>query len=207
MKHSVIAALVFAALASVGSALFAADLSPAIEQAAETKAVELCSVCHGARGISMSPEFPILAAQQPSYIELQLQAFKAKRRAEPDAHDYMWGIAGGLDDTLIKGIAAYFGKQPATQGRSGDPATVVRGKELYEKGLPDRSVPDCATCHGADAKGMVDFPRLAGQHAKYVAKQIAFIQTLVRTAPVMHGIVKDLTPAEIDAVAAYVQSL
>jgi mono/diheme cytochrome c family protein len=28
----------------------------------------------------------------------------------------------------------------------------------------------------------------------------------VRAAPVMHGIVKDLTPPEIAAVAAYVQS-
>jgi hypothetical protein len=35
---------------------------------------------------------------------------------------------------------------------------------------------------------------------------VNYIQTLVRAAPVMHGIVKDLTPAEIQAVAAYVQS-
>jgi cytochrome c553 len=39
-----------------------------------------------------------------------------------------------------------------------------------------------------------------------VAKQLNYIQSLVRAAPVMHGIVKDLTPAEIQAVAAYVQS-
>ena len=38
----------------------------------ETKAVELCSVCHGPRGVSTSAEFPILAAQQRGYIELQL---------------------------------------------------------------------------------------------------------------------------------------
>ena len=30
---------------------------------------------------------------------------------------------------------------------------------------------------------------------------------LVRKAPVMHGIVKDLTPAEMQAIADYVQSL
>ena len=53
---------------------------------------------------------------------------------------------------------------------------------------------------------MADFPRLAGQHAKYVIKQLNYIQSLVRAAPVMHGIVKDLTSAEIQAVAAYVQS-
>jgi cytochrome c553 len=182
MKHSLMAAVAVATLAGAGGAC-ADDLPAAVQQAAETKAVELCSVCHGPRGVSTSPEFPILAAQQPGYIELQLHAFKEKRRAEPDAHDYMWGIAGGLDDTMIKGVAAYFSKQPAAPARTGDAATIARGKALYETGLPDRGVPACATCHGKDA------------------------QTLVRAAPVMHGIVKDMTPPEIDAVAAYVQSL
>jgi hypothetical protein len=42
--------------------------------------------------------------------------------------------------------------------------------------------------------------------AAYVVKQLNYIQSLVRAAPVMHGIVKDLTPAEIQAVAFYVQS-
>jgi cytochrome c553 len=50
------------------------------------------------------------------------------------------------------------------------------------------------------------YPRLSGQHAEYVVKQLNYIQSLVRAAPVMHGIVKDLAPAEIQAVAAYVQS-
>jgi hypothetical protein len=39
-----------------------------------------------------------------------------------------------------------------------------------------------------------------------VVKQVNYIQSLVRSAPVMHGIVKDLTPVEIQAVAAYAQS-
>ena len=73
-------------------------------------------------------------------------------------------------------------------------------------GLPDRSIPPCASCHGATAEGLADFPRLAGQHAKYIYRQIEFIQGLVRKAPVMHGIVKDLTPDEMQAIAAYAQS-
>ena len=64
----------------------------------------------------------------------------------------------------------------------------------------------CFTCHGPDAIGQSIFPRLAGQHASYVVKQLNYIQSLVRAAPVMHGIVKDLTPEEIQAVAYYVQS-
>jgi cytochrome c553 len=127
-------------------------------------------------------------------------------RAEKDAHDFMWGIAGNLDEAIIGAIATYYSAQPPAPGRTDNPALVAQGKELFDKGVPERGIPACMACHGADATGVADFPRLAGQHAKYVVKQLNFIQSLVRAAPVMHGIVKDLTPAEIQALAAYVQS-
>jgi cytochrome c553 len=175
--------------------------------AGEERAINLCSTCHGPRGISTSPEFPILAAQRPAYIVAQLENFQHKTREEKAAHDFMYGIAGNLDARTIESIAAYYSSQPAAPGRPGDPAQVAIGKKLFETGVLDRGVPPCVSCHGARAEGVADFPRLAGQHAKYVMRQIEYIQGLVRKAPVMHGIVKDLTPAEIGAVAAYVQSL
>jgi cytochrome c553 len=193
-------------LALSSSAQTTTEVSPAARKAGEEKAVNLCSTCHGPRGISTSPEFPILAAQRRGYLESQIDAFRKKTRAEKDAHDFMWGIAGNLDESIIAGIATYYSEQPPAPGRSGDPSLIARGKELFDKGLPERGIPACMSCHGADGQGMADFPRLAGQHAKYVIKQLKFIQSLVRSAPVMHGIVKDLTPAEIEAVAAFVQS-
>lgn len=206
--------LSYARLAALGLALggvatvAAAQETPAeIRKAAEEKAVNLCSTCHGPRGISTSPEFPILAAQRKGYLENQIDAFRKRTRAEKDAHDFMWGIAGNLDQAIIGGIAAYYAAQPPARGRTDNPALVAKGKELFDKGVAARSIPACATCHGANGEGLADFPRLAGQHEKYVVKQLNYIQSLVRAAPVMHGIVKDLTPEEIVAVAAYVQSL
>lgn len=190
----------------LGVAQSSTAVPPAARKAGEEKAVNLCSTCHGPRGISTSPEFPILAAQRQGYLENQIDAFRKKTRAEKDAHDFMWGIAGNLDESVIAGIAAYYAEQPPAPGRSSDPALVAKGKELFDTGLPDRGIPACMSCHGKDGEGIADFPRLAGQHAKYVVKQLNFIQSLVRSAPVMHGIVKDLTPAEIQAVAAFVQS-
>ena len=196
-------AIVFAgAVTAAGAQTNAAE----IQKAAEEKAVNLCSTCHGPRGISTSPEFPILAAQRKGYLEAQIDAFRKRTRAEKDAHDFMWGIVGNLDEAIIGGIAAYYAAQPPARGRSDDPTLVAKGKELFDKGLPERGIPACMACHGADAAGIADFPRLAGQHAKYIVKQLNYIQSLVRAAPVMHGIVKDLTPNEIQAVAAYVQS-
>ena len=177
-----------------------------IQKAAEERAVNLCSTCHGPRGISRSPEFPILAGQNRAYLEAQIDAFKKKTRSEKDAHDFMWGIAGSLPEPIVAGIANYYASQPAALGRLEDPSLVAKGKELFDRGVLDRGIPACASCHGANAEGVAEFPRLAGQHAKYVVKQLNYIQSLVRAAPVMHGIVKDLTPAEIQAVALYVQS-
>jgi cytochrome c553 len=197
---------IFALLAGATTLLSAQTIPPDIQKAAEEKAVNLCSTCHGPRGISTSPEFPILAAQHTGYLASQIDAFRKQARAEKDAHDFMWGIAGRLDEKIINGIAAYYAAQPRAPGRTDDSALVAKGKELFDKGVLDRGIPACATCHGANGEGVADFPRLAGQHAKYVAKQLTYIQTLTRAAPVMHGIVKDLTPDEMQAVAAYVQS-
>jgi cytochrome c553 len=202
-KHSAFACLLLAT--AVTSA--AAQNNPTdVKKAAEEKAVNLCSTCHGPRGVSTSPEFPILAAQRKGYLEAQIDAFRKRTRAEKDAHDFMWGIAGNLDEAIIGSIADYYASQPPAAGRSDDPALIAKGKELFDKGVAERGIPACMACHGADAAGVADFPRLAGQHAKYVVKQLNYIQSLVRAAPVMHGIVKDLAPAEIQAVAAYVQS-
>ncbi len=203
-------AIVFAALSSLavpsGAQSKSSEISADVRKAGEERALNLCSTCHGPRGISTSPEFPILAAQRRGYLEGQIDAFRKKTRGEKDAHDFMWGIAGNLDETIVSGVAVYYAEQPPASGRSSDPALVARGKELFDKGVPERGIPACMSCHGANAEGMADFPRLAGQHEKYLVKQLNYIQSLVRTAPVMHGIVKDLTPIEIQAVAAYVQS-
>jgi cytochrome c553 len=193
-------------LAGIACAASAQTTDAEIQKAAEEKAVNLCSTCHGPRGISTSPEFPILAAQKRAYLEAQIDAFRKKTRSEKDAHDFMWGIAGALPEPVIAGLASYYAAQPAAAGRTDDPSLLSKGRELFDKGVPDRGIPACASCHGANAEGVADFPRLAGQHAKYVAKQLNYIQSLVRAAPVMHGIVKDLTSAEIEAVAQYVQS-
>src|SRR5215470_14562976 len=115
------------------------------EKAGEERAVNLCSTCHGPRGISTSPEFPILAAQRPGYLEAQIEAFRSKTREEKAAHDFMYGIAGNLNDPrVIAGIAHYYASQPAAPGRPGDPAVIAKGKEFFDKGSPDRGIPPCA---------------------------------------------------------------
>jgi cytochrome c553 len=69
------------------------------------------------------------------------------------------------------------------------------------------TVPACATCHGPQARGNDIFPRLAGQHADYLVKQVLVIQRDLRTSPVMHEVIKNLSQDQMRAVATYLESL
>ena len=185
---------------------FAQDKLPTVDQTAQQVAGSICSACHGAAGVSTSPLFPNLAGQQAVYLVAQLQAFKAKRRGEPDAHDYMWGMATLLDDSVIEGLARYYASQKPAAGVVGNPQLIARGKLLFEQGDPAHNVVACATCHGAAAQGNSIFPRLAGQHAAYVVRQLEVIQKQLRDSPIMHGVIRNLDADGMKAVAEYVQS-
>jgi cytochrome c553 len=211
MKSNYVAAIALGASMGVSCITHGADVTADVatdaQKAALQKTIETCGTCHGVNGRSVSPTFPNLAAQQAPYIELQLKAFKDQSRADPDAQAYMWGMASQLSDTTISGLAKHFSQQPAAEGRSGNASLIAQGKTLYAEGVPARQIPPCATCHGAHAEGSGPFPRLAGQHAPYLLKQLLVIQSVLRTAPVMHGVIKDLSRDQMQAVVAYLQSI
>jgi cytochrome c553 len=205
------AAVILSASLTMAGFAFSADPGTGAmtdaQKALLQKTIETCAACHGLNGRTVSPTFPNLAAQTAPYIELQLHAFKDQTRADPDAQAYMWGMASQLDEASITGLANYFSKQPAAEGRSGNAALVVQGRQIYSEGVPGRQIPPCATCHGAKAEGIGPFPRLAGQHAPYLLKQLLVIQSVLRTAPVMHGVIKDLNRDQMQAVVAYLESI
>ena len=160
-----------ALLLAVAGAAIAADLDDATANAeAHRLAVGVCGTCHGPHGISEQPKFPRLAHQNPDYLSAQLRAFKAQTRGDPDAIGYMWGMAGNLDDAVINALGRYYSSQPAAPALHSDPALVTRGKEIYEHGVESAGVPPCASCHGPNAEGGANYPRLAGQHAQYVLR-------------------------------------
>jgi cytochrome c553 len=67
----------------------------------------------------------------------------------------------------------------------------------------------CGTCHGADYKGVGDVPRLAGQHAVYLIRQLKDMQIGARkdkNVALMKPIVEKLSDREIVAVSAYLAS-
>jgi len=65
----------------------------------------------------------------------------------------------------------------------------------------------CAACHGADGNSMVPtFPKLAGQHASYIEKQLQNFKKQERKDPTMNGMAATLSDQDIADLAAYFSS-
>src|ERR1700730_10845626 len=181
---------------------------PKSERGTVQRAIHVCAACHGEEGRSDAPVYPRLAGQVPLYTIAQLRDFRAQTRAESDWQAYMWGISALLDDETIAGLAAYYAEPKPAPRKAGIGKLVDAGRKIYEHGIPARGVRACASCHGQNAEGASVFPRLAGQHADYVVRQLKAFGTRLRP----HGILMknetaNMSAAEMRAVAEYVQSL
>ena len=120
-----------------------------------------CETCHGlsARGFIGTNPMPRLAGQQPAYIKNQLEAFIERRRLNP----VMGNVAHVLSPAMVEALAAHF-KDLDPPPYGGAPKDLVsEGEKIFHEGVPDAEVPACETCHGQDAHGFDQFPRLAGQ--------------------------------------------
>ena len=84
---------------------------------------QVCTSCHGADGIGITPDYPTLAGQQPDYLEQALKAYRAGARKNA----IMGGFAAALKDDDIHAIAGYFARQspglkvPARPSSPGSP--------------------------------------------------------------------------------------
>jgi cytochrome c553 len=204
-----IVAVALAALA-VRDAYSATLIVPPDPSTMDTKALvnNACSKCHGEYGVSISPLFPILAAQLPGYIEAELKLFRLRGRSDPRGRAFMWGISRGLTDEQIKGVAQYFSSQPAVKGSgTSNPALADKGKVMYENGAPDRDIEACTVCHGHSGEGVNTQPRLAGQHPDYVSIQMFQYRKGLRENKVMQHVTEKMTDDEIAAVVDYVSTL
>lgn len=194
------------ALASLSFGLTGAALAAGDKVAGKQKSA-VCAACHGQDGNSVNPEWPKIAGQHPSYIVKQLMDFKHDRRVNPT----MSPMAKPLSEQDMEDLAAFFSSQEMTLGTA-DQTKVALGEALYRGGNTASGVPACAACHGPDGLGnpAANFPRLAGQHAKYTAMQLYAFRKGERdndAGKMMRNIAVKMTDEEIEAVAEYIAGL
>ena len=62
----------------------------------------------------------------------------------------------------------------------------------------------CAACHGVDGNSVIpNWPKIAGQHAPYLERQLKLIKSGARPVPEMAGIVAGLSDQDVADLAAY----
>jgi cytochrome c553 len=85
-------------------------------------------------------------------------------------------------------------------------AAVAQEEGSLEAGRTKSAV--CAACHGPDGNSVnPEWPSLAGQHARYIVKQIEAFKSGTRTNPIMAGIAAGLTPQDAVDLGTYYSSL
>src|SRR5579863_7365488 len=186
-----------------GAAQAAAPDAPAIVHST-------CFMCHTEHGNDPALAFvPRLAAQNATYIEEQIGAFRDGSRADPAAVIYMWPMTQTLSDEDMKAAAEWFASQPAPTPFPKD-ASWAEGHDIFEHGVLATSVPGCVSCHGETAGGNGIFPRLAGQNPQYLLAQLRYFRSGVRNdkgADIMKPIEQHITDEQMDAVARYLGTL
>ncbi|WP_455211461.1 c-type cytochrome [Kaarinaea lacus] len=83
--------------------------------------------------------------------------------------------------------------------------TNVQGEGDIEEGR--KKARACQVCHGQGGKSNnPTYPRLAGQHAKYIIKQLKAFKSGTRKDPIMNGMASTLSLDDMEDVAAFFES-
>lgn len=166
---------------------------------------QVCANCHGRQGESAGPAYPHLAGQNAAYITKQLHDFKSGRRNNRAMREMM----AEYSDADLVALGGYYASMKPVPHQVADPALARAGRVLFNAGRAESAVPACAACHGAQARGSEALPRLAGQHAQYLERQLEDFGQRVRTNDnaVMHDIASRLREQDRRAVASYLSGL
>lgn len=180
--------------------------------------ITVCAACHGQDGNSPIAMYPKLAGLGQKYLYKQLQDIKNNVRPVPE----MTGMLTPFSDQDLADIAAYYANQSIqlsgaqemeVRVNSGEMVDALAlGRTIYRFGNPETGVPACSGCHSPTGVGNepAGYPRLGGQHADYIAKQLNNFRGGGRVnddQQVMRQVAAPMSDAEITAVSNYIAGL
>jgi cytochrome c553 len=138
-----------------------ASIVPAWAGEGESAGVRNCTWCHGTSGQGYMVA-PRLAGQRPKYIESEIRSFHEHTRDNPFSKQYMWGAVAFLGPNAARNLAIYFASIAPKPANDGDRNLTDRGRTIYLDGIPEANIVSCYACHGPNAEGVRDIPRLGG---------------------------------------------
>lgn len=187
--------------------------APIARQGLQAKA-QYCQDCHGKAGQGYNGFLPIprIAGQTRKYIENQLLAFSESRRDKNISVDIPKVHA--VSPAMRSALAAHFNRLNPEPIGDGQKDLVSNGRKIYAEGVPEDNVPACSGCHGPEAKGRDEIPRLAGQLNSYTEKELTnWSKERGRNSSsedvggAMLPVARSLSQPQIAAVSAYLSYL
>jgi len=162
------------------------------DSAAGAKRAAACGSCHGANGISPNDTWPNLAGQHAVYLARILGAYKSG--AQKDV--VMTPLAQALSDSDVQDLAVYYGSLSC----NAPPITTDIGDPVVGKALAN----NCTACHGETGiASNPAWPSLAGQQPAYLVNALKAFRAGLRKDPMMAGVARSLSDADIASLAAY----
>jgi cytochrome c553 len=156
------------------------------------KRAEDCADCHGEDGNSPNNTWPSLAGQNAAYLARILTAYKTG-----DQEDVaMTPLAKELTEPDIQNLAAYYAGSSCKSSPKGKPVGDTEiGKTLAK---------NCAGCHGeTGVTRNPAWPSLAAQKPGYLVNSLKAFRSGLRKDPMMAGVSRGLSDADIANLAAY----
>jgi cytochrome c553 len=185
-------------------AVFAAAASNVSSRAGESAAVRNCTWYHGtgAQGYTVAPR---LAGQRPQYIMSQIRSFREHSRNNPFSKQYMWSAVAALDPHTARDLANYFATIRPKPANDGDSTLASRGRTIYMDGIPEANIVSCYACHGPNAEGVRDIPRLGGLSYSYLKGRLEQWGQGYHSTPgsPMPMVATHLGPEEVEALTSY----
>ncbi len=183
-------------LIALAALLTLAGHSHAQEQSIE-QTIATCQGCHGADGVPVSADIPILAGQEYYYLYVQLKDYKAGLRANP----IMSGMVQNLSKDDMKALAQHFSEKPWPRVADElDDSKAAMGKSALAAG-------QCSQCHST-YQGDSRVPRLAGQHVAYLLQTMQDFKHKVRkNSPAKGSLMGSFSEEDLKAMAHYLAGL
>lgn len=173
--------------------------------------IEGCEMCHGNKGNStINDNWPKLAGQNTNYLIKQMQDFQPNAKHIRD-NPIMNSLIKALSKEEKVKVANYYANLFVTIDTAKSDLLSL-GQRIYRGGDLNKGLPACLACHGPAGLGnpSAGFPRLSGQHARYIAAQLKAFRKAKRNNDkfqMMPIISKKMSNTEIIAVSNYISGL
>jgi len=160
---------------------------------------QVCTACHGEKGVPIDNNTPAIWGQKAGYLYLQLRDFKSGARKS----DIMGPVAESLARDDMMALAEYFEAKPwPALGQPAAPDDVATRAARTNNSI------GCTGCHQGQYQGDGTQPRLAGQRREYLQRTMLDFRDGKRgNNPGMSDLMKAASPEDLAAMAQYLAGL